>query len=115
MSPDNDHDSDTLDDEDFALCQQAGTTTRQMLQAPVGAIYVWCNGNLHYPRGLAKHLGRDDLQVVPSSWLMPSCIATHGVVVVDHAMYEHRFGPGMLGAIAALRQRGRLHDAVTEE
>lgn len=113
MTPDGD--SDTLDDEDFALCRQTGTTTRQMLQAPVGAIYVWCNGGLGYPKSLARHLERQDLRIVPSSWLMPSCLATRGVVVVDHAMYEHRLGPEKLNVIAALKQRGRLHDGVTQK
>jgi hypothetical protein len=40
-----------------------GTTTRQMHDAPKGALYIWCNSQLHYPRDLAKELGRTDLVI----------------------------------------------------
>lgn len=38
------------------------TTTRKMLMAPRGAIYIWPSRDLFYPRMLAKKLGRSDLE-----------------------------------------------------
>src|SRR5947207_1411596 len=46
-----------------------GLTTRQMRSAPNGAIFVWVNGHLSYPRDIARHLGRSDLEIVAPSWL----------------------------------------------
>ena len=40
-----------------------------MLAAPHGAVYVWPNQKLLYPRQLAESLGRDDLVIVGPSWL----------------------------------------------
>lgn len=52
--------------------RQTGRTMRQMKDAPRGAVFVWCNAHLSYPRRLAKAIGRDDLLVVvPLSWLAP--------------------------------------------
>jgi hypothetical protein len=42
----------------------SGRTTKQMREAPHGAVFVWCNGQLFYPRDLARHLGRADLEIV---------------------------------------------------
>ena len=41
--------------------RQTGRTTQQMLDAPVGAVFVWCNSALTYPKILAHGLQRDDL------------------------------------------------------
>ncbi len=65
-----------------------GETTRQMLNAPHGAVFVWCNGRTAYPEQLARILGRVDLQVVPLSWL--TCYdywrgRRFPGVVIDHA------------------------------
>lgn len=46
-----------------------GTTTRQMQEAPQGAVYIWCNGHLEYPQDLARKLGRQDLVIVSPHWL----------------------------------------------
>lgn len=46
-----------------------GRTTKQMQNAPKGAIYVWVNQHLGWPRDLAASLGRDDLVIVPPSYL----------------------------------------------
>ena len=46
-----------------------GRTTQQMQDAPKGAIFVWVNQCLGYPRDLAANLGRDDLVIVPPSYL----------------------------------------------
>ena len=64
-----------------------GTTTRQMEASPKGAIYVWCNGQLDYPRRLAEKIGRNDLHIVGPYWLEAG--GWHGLVLsgltVDHA------------------------------
>jgi len=63
-----------------------GRTTQQMLDAPSGAVYLWHNYDLHYPRKLAKSIGRDDLVIKGLSWLTPQNVrATKPChVVVDH-------------------------------
>jgi hypothetical protein len=46
-----------------------GETTRQMQEAPQGAVFVWCNDSLDYPRHVAAKVGRTDLQIVRPGWL----------------------------------------------
>lgn len=46
-----------------------GRTTKQMQDAPKGAIYVWVNQHLDYPRDLARKVGREDLQIVSPMYL----------------------------------------------
>ena len=63
-----------------------GRTTRQMEGAPAGALYVWCNGHLEYPKHLARKLGRDDLKIVsPEHYKVTSRGRDVGSVVLDHA------------------------------
>ena len=58
-----------------------GRTTRQMENAPYGATFVWCsNHGLHYPRMLAKHLGRDDLIIVGPF---------HELAGIEHVVTDH--------------------------
>lgn len=67
--------------------RQTGITTRQMIEAPEGAFYVWCNSNTYYPIMLAKRLGRHDLRVVGSDWLMyPGNVFSALDVAIDHAL-----------------------------
>jgi len=68
--------------------RQTGCTTRQMLEAPIGAVYVWCNNTLTYPKVLAHGLQRDDLVVKPLSWLEPQNVCGRDFVgvVIDHAV-----------------------------
>lgn len=58
-----------------------------MQDAKYGAIYIWCNGVLSYPKDLARHLGRDDLKIYSPSVLEDDRL--RGIVapeiVVDHA------------------------------
>lgn len=49
--------------------RQTGKTQRLMLAAPHGALFVWCNDVLHYPKELARKLGREDLRIVSPGWL----------------------------------------------
>jgi len=68
-----------------------GRTTKQIRDSPKSAIYVWCNRDLHYPREIAKKIGREDLEIVSPS------IFDHGAeklrgreitgMVIDHATY----------------------------
>jgi hypothetical protein len=62
-------------------------TTKQMLAAPIGAVYVWCNDRLHYPKSLAETLGRTDLEIKPLSWLRHDNLAGRKLsgIVLDHA------------------------------
>lgn len=74
--------------------RQEGRTTNQMLKAPIGAVYVWCNGDLYYPKQLARRLGREDLKVVPPSWFDPINVLKQRLtgLVVDHATSPHAPG-----------------------
>ena len=51
------------------MTRRSGITTRAMLAAPHGVVYVWPNQKLLYPRQLAEFLKRDDLVIVGPSWL----------------------------------------------
>lgn len=65
-----------------------GRTTKQMQEAARGAMFVWVNDFLHYPKRLALLLGRTDLEIVS-----PGFFDTEGrvlgrefmEVVIDHA------------------------------
>lgn len=63
-----------------------GTTSRQMLNAPKDAVFVWLSDDLTYPMELSRKLGRNDLDVRPKSWLCSRNVRSptrH--IVVDHA------------------------------
>ncbi|WP_175784638.1 hypothetical protein [Burkholderia ambifaria] len=62
-----------------------GRTTRQMLDAPQHAVFVWCNDYLGYARDLVHHVGRPDLQVVSPSWLERDRGFGKCGIVIDHA------------------------------
>ena len=51
----------------------SGRTTAAMKYAPRGAVYIWVNQHLDYPRELAHKLGRDDLVIVGPDWLTDNC------------------------------------------
>lgn len=67
--------------------RQTGLTSRQMLDAPAGAVFVWCNSNLGYPKALAVAVGREDLDVRPLTWMEMRNVAARKVtgLVIDHA------------------------------
>lgn len=67
--------------------RQSGMTTLQMREAPQGAVYVWPNEVLGYPKRLARDIGRDDLQIVSPWWLRAAMwqgMRLSGIVL-DHA------------------------------
>lgn len=65
-----------------------GRTAQLMKDAPPKALFIWCNEQLAYPRGLAIQLKRPDLLIVPPSILDdPDNFRgrTYSRVVLDHA------------------------------
>lgn len=79
-----------------------GKTTAAMRAAPANAIYVWVNGHLHYPKMLARMLGRDDLKIVSPAWLELRLRARTEPLVVDHAAHLSEW---QLGEVLAHRDR----------
>lgn len=69
------------------MSRGTGATTADMVAAPKRAVYIWVNGQLDYPRRLAREWGREDLRIVTPSWLTGG--GWMGVrisgLVVDHA------------------------------
>ena len=86
-----------------------GATRQQMIEAPRGAVFVWVNGHLSYPRDLARSLHRGDLAIVSSEFLRDDrCRGIkREMIVVDHAVsvdYEiyrnlERLGRGVTGRL----------------
>lgn len=65
-----------------------GCTSRQMQEAPHGSVFVWGNGDLYYPRALAQHLERTDLEIVAPRWLESSWRRRYlPGLVIDHAAW----------------------------
>lgn len=66
---------------------QPGRTTRQMKSAPLGAVYVWGDSRLEYPKKLARSIGREDLDVRPLTWLGMRNVVGRKIsgLVLDHA------------------------------
>ena len=64
-----------------------GETSRQMLAAPQGAVFVWNNNHIAYAKALARRLGREDLVVVRLEWLTGNAWrgTTLTGLVIDHA------------------------------
>lgn len=64
-----------------------GRTTQQMRDARVGAVFIWCNDDLEYPRALAARLNRRDLQIIgPLRGIETLYGRRRASVVVDHAV-----------------------------
>lgn len=63
-----------------------GKTSKQMLESPEGAFFIWCNSHLDYPKRLAEKLGRTDLNIVSPRWIddMKWMGLNISGVVVDH-------------------------------
>lgn len=65
-----------------------GRTTEQIVNAPLHSVFVWCNGQMHYPRCLVRRMNRTDIKVVPPSWITSHEWRgkTLTGVTVDHAL-----------------------------
>ena len=69
--------------------RQTGRTTAQMKASGPGAMFVWCNDALTYPKALARAHGRADLRIEPSSVLEAGGVRLFGrecQIVLDHAL-----------------------------
>lgn len=67
--------------------RQAGRTSKQMLSALPGAVFVWCNVHAEYARALARCLGRPDLVIVTPKVFFEGkgYLITTAPVLIDHA------------------------------
>lgn len=66
-----------------------GRTSRQMIEAPEGAFFVWCNGRTEYALSLAARLGRHDLKILSvDNWELANR-GTHLSLIFDHAHYMY--------------------------
>jgi hypothetical protein len=64
----------------------SGQTTRQMLSAREGAVFVWVNHDTLYAKKLAARIGRTDLEIVGPQWLENGWIGRSlSGLVIDHA------------------------------
>lgn len=67
----------------------SGNTTRQMKSAPIGTVFVWCNGHIDYPKRLSVSLQRSDLKILRLSVLDHGALTLRGLefsgLVIDHA------------------------------
>jgi hypothetical protein len=67
----------------------SGRTTRQMQQAPHGAVFIWCVArSVNYARDLARSLKREDLRIMTPAALDPPGHRLMGIrvtIVLDHA------------------------------
>lgn len=89
---------------------RGGKTTRQMLYAPRGALFVWATSALMYPVALAQHLGREDLIIKPKAWLRIETalgLPRDVKVVIDHGLPLDR-DFYTREAVGLLRSRGML-------
>lgn len=67
----------------------SGRTSQQIKDAPVGAIFVWCNEGLSYVNALAEHLGRKDVKIVRASYYKIGYTAgLSRPIVIDHAFKD---------------------------
>lgn len=82
-----------------------GITTQQMRAAPHGAVYVWCNSHLGYPKGLARAIGREDLDIRSPGWLTCQNVAGREFsgVIIDHALV--RMNDAQLEAVLMIDRR----------
>lgn len=87
-----------LEDLQNSMPRGTGITSKQMTDAPILAVYVWCNGHLWYPQLLAKRLKREDLEIVSPDWILNGRWQNRNLtgIVVDHALgtwfrYPRRF------------------------
>jgi len=66
----------------------SGKTTNQMINAPVGSAFVWCNADTIYPKRLADQLGRNDLFIFGNYVLSNESLRGRRfpALIIDHAL-----------------------------
>jgi hypothetical protein len=80
----------------------SGRTRRQLENAPYNSYFVWCNDIIGYPLGIAKSLGRHDVNVVGIAWLTEHHLEGLTVpVVLDHSVIIDFIGNDILTALRA--------------
>lgn len=69
--------------------KKQGMTLQQLSTAEIGALFVWVNNKLGYPKRLAEFLGRSDIKIVSPSWLSKDNLLEVRVsqIVIDHAAH----------------------------
>lgn len=73
----------------MTLDRGVGTTTRQIKEAPEGAIYVCCRDDIRHIKDLARALGRSDLTFVgPSFFGDNRWRGNRKPLIVDHAAWD---------------------------
>lgn len=89
--------------------RRSGETTRQMQGSPNCAVFVWCNARLDYPSALARHIGREDLQIKAPSWFENRWrgLELTGVVVDHAARLSDRQWDGYQGALSRVRSNAK--------
>jgi hypothetical protein len=85
-----------------------GRTTKQMQDAPQGAIYVWVNAHLKDAEKIAFRAGRTDLMIVPPWHLENDRLRGRTLtgIVVDHAA---RLTDAQHNELTRLRAHVRKH------
>ena len=73
----------------FPETRGTGRTTKQLLEAPPGSIYIWVTRQTGYVEQLAAHLGRTDLEFRgPSFLLRDDLVALDRRITIDHAAWR---------------------------
>lgn len=72
---------------DYDRDRGTGRTTQALRDAPQGAVYVWHNPHLDYPKSIARVWHREDLKVVSPEWLDGRRYRGQEIkaIVLDHA------------------------------
>ncbi len=102
-----------MQDSEDAL-RGSGRTTAQLLAAPPGATFVWCNRYTTYVQELADFWGRVDLNIVGLHWLRNQhnflgCEPPSAVVIDHHAyaVMDDKERLHLLYLKDRMQQRGR--------
>lgn len=67
----------------------SGITTRQIIDAPIGSIYVIPgSGSRGYMKNLVEFLGRTDLKLINACDALRTVCGTRKHLIVDHAYYD---------------------------
>lgn len=78
----------------------SGRTTKQMREAPHGALFIWCNDSLDWPRRHAREQYRPDLTIAGPSALVSVTGAAQAIrgrvfsaVILDHSLADQGLDP----------------------
>jgi hypothetical protein len=97
--------------------RQSGRTSASIQAAPPAAVYIApCAPACRYVEGLAAHLGRPDLKVVPPWWLLGGerLRGYRRHVTFDHALFDLQ-PPGLSEAMKGYKAWFQLRLAVSRD